>query len=220
MQIDKLGLQIGCPIQLQLLDDKKKTYTVQLIGLTANQGLIISAPKSAGSELSMILRDDQPLNISIHSFKYVITFRSKIVEKRLTPFPHIHISVPVNIETSAKPHDAMISLQQSVTIINDDAKTSVSHAELTAISYREAMLVHADHLGKKGQRITATMSFSFAGKNNVIVLEGLITEVVLDPVHQRNTSTITYNEMDQEDKILLYAFIYELMLIDMNIVNK
>lgn len=219
MQIDQLGLQIGCPVQLQMLDDDSKIYTVQLIGFEVGEGIIISAPKASGSELSMILRDDQPLNVSINSFKYAISFRSKIIEKRLTPFPHMHIAVPHDLTSVARLQDEVIQVKQAITLINDDNESKTSQAELTGLSYQQATIVHRGHFAKKGQRITATLSFSFAGTNNVIVLEGVITTIQLDPVNHRDTLTLRYDELDQADKILLYAYIFERMLINMNILD-
>jgi len=108
MQLDEMGLQIGSLIQIQLVDDESKKYTVQLIGFHKENGLIISAPKSSGSELSMILRDDQPLILRIKSAKNTAVFRSRILEKRLTPYPHLHIAIPDEIESKAVEQSEMI----------------------------------------------------------------------------------------------------------------
>ncbi len=54
-----MGLQIGTMLQIHLFDDETQWYTVQLIWYHHYYGLIISAPKSSGSELAMIIRDDQ-----------------------------------------------------------------------------------------------------------------------------------------------------------------
>ena len=120
MQLDEMGLQIGTFLQIQLLDDEAKRYTVQLIGYHHGHGLIISAPKSSGSELAMILRDDQPLNIRIKSNKAAAAFRCNIVEKRMKPYPHIHLSIPDEIESVAVQQNEMIDLEQAITFINDD----------------------------------------------------------------------------------------------------
>lgn len=219
MKIDQLGLQIGCNLQLKMLDDEK-IYNVQLIGFEAGEGLIITAPKSGGSELSMILRDDQPLDIFVQSFSYLVEFRSKIVEKRLTPYPHIHISVPENIEAILKNNYEIIMVNQDVTIINDDADSRSSQAKLTGISFTEARLSCAGSFAEQGQHITITMSFEFSGKNNVIVLEGRVSLIKTDTGTEADAITMTYEELDQSDKILLHAYIYEQMLINMNIVKK
>jgi len=217
MKIDELGLQIGCPIQIQLLDDEAKRYTVKLIGFQRGQGLIISAPRSSGSDLSMILREDQPLNVRVKSFKYAIAFRSQIIEKRLTPFPHVHIAIPDNIESVSELKAGMIPLKQDITLINDDEDCHSSQAELVGISFSKAKIRHGELLANKGQRVTLTMSFSFAGVNNVIVLEGLISATDTDDDTGQFVMTLTYEELDQSDKILLHAYIYECMLINIKI---
>ncbi len=218
MQLDEMGLQIGTLLQIQLLDDETKRYTVQLIGYHHGHGLIISAPKSSGSELAMILRDDQPLNIRIKSNKAAAAFRCNIVEKRMKPYPHIHLSIPDEIESVTVEQDEMIDLEQAITFINDEDSHS-TQTELSGISLYEARIKHTERLAEEGQRATVTMSFSFADKNNVIVLEGVISSVSENPDSGEQTLTLSYEELDQSDKILLHAYIYERMLINMKIID-
>ena len=219
MQLDEMGLQIGSLLQIQMVDDDTKRYTVQLIGYQPDQGLIISAPKSSGSELSMILRDDQPLIIRIKSNKNAAAFRSKIIEKRLTPYPHIHIAIPDEIESVSVQQAEMINLQQDITFINDDEDSRSTQAELTGISLLEAIITHTERLADEGERATVTMSFAFAGKNNVIVLEGVISSISNDEETGFQTLILTYQDLDQSDKILLHAYIYERMLVNMKILD-
>jgi hypothetical protein len=61
--------------------------------------------------------------------------------------------------------------------------------------------------------------YSFAGKNNVIVLEGVISSVKEDTETGCQLLMLSYEELDQSDKILLHAFLYEQILINMNIIN-
>lgn len=220
MQLDEMGLQIGTLLQIQLLDDETKRYNVQLIGYHHGHGLIISAPKSSGSELAMILRDDQPLNIRIKSNKAAAAFRCSIVEKRMKPYPHIHLSTPDEIESVTVEQDEMIALDQGITFINDDEDSHSTQTELSGISLYEARIKHTERLADEGQRATVTMSFAFADKNNVIVLEGVISSVSENPDSGEQTLTLSYEELDQSDKILLNAYIYERMLVNMKIIDE
>jgi len=220
MKIDQLGLQIASTIQLQLLDDDAKWYTVKLIGYQKGFGLLISAPRSEGSELSMILRDDQPLNIRLKTAKYSVSFRSQIIEKRLTPYPHIHISVPDNIEDVSPLIAEMIKLKEIATLINEDNDSNIAQVEVIAISFTEVKVKHSGSVASDGERVAITMSFTFAGKRNVIVLEGSISKVEIDPISKEHLMTMTYDDLDQSDKILLHAYIYERMLINLNILAE
>lgn len=219
MRIDEIGLQIGCPIQLQLLDGDSKVYTVQLIGFLHGEGLIISAPKSSGNELSMILRDDQPLNVHLRSNNYEIAFRSNIVEKRLTPYPHLHIEVPEKIENFKELHSEIIQMQQDGTLINIDNDCHSSQVELVGLNFEQAVIRHTEALVSRRQRVTLTLSFLFAGINNVIVLEGVISEIRIEPETGSYLFDLSYEELDQSDKILLRAFIYERMLLNMKVLT-
>ena len=220
MKIEQLGLQIASTLQLQLLDDDAKWYSVKLIGYQKGFGLLISAPRSSGSELSMILRDGQPLNIRFKTAKYLVSFRSQIIEKRLTPYPHIFISVPDNIEKVSPLKAEMIKLKEDATLINEDNESHSAQIDVIGISFTEAKMKHGGSIALEGQRVTMTMSFAFAGKRNVIVLEGRITKVEVDPISKEHIMTMTYDELDQSDQILLHAYIYERMLINLNILAE
>ncbi len=63
------------------------------------------------------------------------------------------------------------------------------------------------------------MSFSFADKNNVIVLEGIISSVSENSDSGEQTLTLSYEKLDQSDKILLHAYIYERMLVNIKIID-
>ncbi|MCP3673541.1 MAG: flagellar brake protein [Gammaproteobacteria bacterium] len=219
MQLNEMGLQIGTMLQIHLFDDETQWYTVQLIGYHHDYGLIISAPKSSGSELAMILRDDQPLNIRIKSNKAAATFRCNIVEKRMKPYPHIHLSAPSEIESVTVEQVEMIALEQEITFINDDEDSHSTQTELSGISLYEARIQHAERLADEGQRASVTMSFSFADKNNVIVLEGIISSVSEISDSGEQTLTLSYKKLDQSDKILLHAYIYERMLVNFKIID-
>ncbi|MFT5520527.1 MAG: hypothetical protein ACI9IA_001120 [Enterobacterales bacterium] len=220
MKIEQLGLQIASSLQLQMLDDDAKWYTVKLLGYHKGFGLLISAPLSEGSELSMILRDGQPLNIRLKSAKYAVSFRSQIIEKRLTPFPHIFISVPADIEKISPLKAEMIKLKQDATLINEDNDSRSAQVDVIGISFTEAKMKHDDSIALEGQRITMTMSFVFAGNRNVVVLEGRITKIEADPISKEHIMTMTYEELDQSDQILLHAYIYERLLINLNLLPK
>jgi c-di-GMP-binding flagellar brake protein YcgR len=217
MKIEQLGLQIASIVQLQKLDDDATWYSVELIGYQKGFGLLISAPRSAGAELSMILRDGQPLNIRLKSAKYAVSFRSQIIEKRLTPFAHIFISVPNNIENVSPLKEVMIKLKQDATLINEDNESRSAQVNVIGISLTEAKMKHETAIAQDGQRVTMTMSFAFAGKRNVVVLEGKIVKVEADPISKEHIMTMAYDELDQSDQILLHAYIYERMLINLNI---
>ncbi|PCJ48287.1 MAG: hypothetical protein COA74_09205 [Gammaproteobacteria bacterium] len=220
MKIDQLGLQIASMIQIQMLNDDTKWYKVKLIGYQKGFGLLISAPRSSGSELSMILRDGQPLNVRLKTAKYAVSFRTQIIEKRLTPYPHIHITVPNTLE-NVKPLKAeMMKLKEDATLINEDNDSHSAQVDVVGISFTEVKVKHSDTIAREDQRVTITMSFAFAGKRNVIVLEGRVTKVEIEPVSKENLYIISYDELDQADQILLHAYIYERMLINLNILAE
>ena len=217
MKIDELGLQIGCPLQIQMLDDESKVFTVQLIGYYPGEAMVISAPLSEGSDLSVILGDDQPLKVRIESIRFNVAFDTHIIDKRLTPYAHIHLAIPDDIDNVFDKKAEMVTLQQDATFINNDDSCHSQQSDIVAIGYKDILVKHFDDIAEIGQRCTVTMSFHFAGKNNVIVLEGRITKINKDPDSAEKLFTLTYEDLDQSDKILLHAYIYECLLMNLNL---
>jgi len=110
-------------------------------------------------------------------------------------------------------------MKQDVTFINDDEDCHSTKTKLSGISMFEAAIKNKGHLADEGQRVTVTMSFPFAGINNVIVLEGVISNASDNVKTGIQTLTLSYEELEQSDRILLHAYIYERMLINMKILD-
>jgi len=210
MKIDQLGLQIGDPVTICLLEDESKDYAVELIRILDNAYLILSTPKSEGTELSMILREDQPLDVILKSHRYQVKFRSLIKEKRLTPIPHIHVSLSKNIDSIEENISEPVDTHKNVTVMNDSASLS-TNALLTKISKTQAVFISDKAIAEVAQALTLTLSFSFADQNNVIVLEGHISQIEETQQHSFEY-TMHYDELDLTDKLLIHGFIYEELL--------
>ena len=213
MQIEDLGLSIGTPLQIQTLDEAENKYTVHLIGYARGRGLIVSADKTGGTEIAMVLKDDQPLIIRLLTSSNAAAFRTHIMEKRLTPYPLLHLAMPKEIESVKVTPNSMVYLERNVTLINDDEDSHSAQTTLTGISLTEARIEDTARLASEGQRVTITLSFGFCGKLNVIVLEGQVARVTESDAGGQEL-IVAYRELDQSDKILLHAYVYERMLVN------
>ena len=218
MNLDDLGLQIGSPIQIQFVDDETKRYTVHLIGFERRQGLILSAGKSGDTDLAVVLRDSQPLIIRFKTTKNAVAFRTHIIEKRLTPYSHIHVAIPEEIESIPVKNKQLLSTSLPVTFINDDESSRPRGISLIGISPTHILVKDTERLADANQSVTVTMTFEFAGKKNVLVMDGEVTlSERLDGDEQQ--VTIELKGMDTSDCVLLQALYYEVLLKQMKIIG-
>lgn len=219
LNLDELGLQIGSPIQIQLVDDESKRYSVQLIGFVRYEALILSAAKSADTDLGMVLKDTQPLILRFMTAKGAVAFRTHIIKKHLTPYPHIHVAIPKEVESVAVETKPIIATEKPATFINDDESSRPRGVTLTGISPEQIMLTDVSRLADAGQSVTVTMSFRFAGLNNVLVMDGEVelSEMLGDEGQQ---ITVTLSGLDSSDTILLQALYYEVLLTNMNVIDS
>ncbi len=217
--LDELGLQIGSPIQIQLLDDESKRYSVQLIGFVRNEALILSASKTADTDLGIILKDTQPLILRFVTAKGAVAFRSHIIKKHLAPYPHIHVAIPEEVESVSIANKQILSTKKPVTFINDDESSRPRGVMLTGISPERLLLKDDKRLADAGQSVTVTMTFNFADQNNVLVMDGEVelSENLSDAGQQ---ITVQLAGLDSSDKILLRALYYEILLTNMNILDS
>ena len=218
LNLDELGLQIGSPIQIQLVDDETKRYSVQLIGFVRYEALILSATKTADTDLGLVLKDTQPLILRFMTAKGAVAFRTHIIKKHLTPYPHIHVAIPQEIESVPVETKPVIATEKSVTFINDDESSRPRGVTLTGLSPERIIITDSNRLADAGQSITITMSFRFAGLNNVLVLDGEVeySEIVEEGGQQ---ITVTLSGLDSSDTILLQALYYEELLKNMNVID-
>jgi len=219
MQIDDLGLQIGSPLQIQMLDDESKRYTVHLIGYLPAQSLILSASTTSGNDLAMALKEDQPLIVRFKTPKAAGAFRTQIIDKRLRPYPHFHLAVPKEVESVAVQQNQLVALKQPITFLNDDEGSHPKSVTLTAISVEEGVITAQERLADEGQSATVTMSFNFAGVDNVMVLDGQITKVKTTPEEPEHILTMRFEDLDESDRILLHAYSYKQILVNMKVIE-
>ena len=217
MNIDDLGIQIGSPIQIQFVDDETKRHTVHLIGFERRQGLILSAGKSDDTDLAVVLRDSQPLIIRLKTTNYAVAFRSYIIEKRLTPYPHIHVALPEHIECMPVQEKPILATNLPVTFINDDESSRPRGSNLIGISTTHILVKDSQRLAEAGQSVTVTMTFDFAARKNILVMDGeVVLSENLDTEGQQ--ITVQLQGMDTSDCVLLQALYYEVLLKQMKII--
>ncbi|MEL0036331.1 MAG: flagellar brake protein [Gammaproteobacteria bacterium] len=217
MNLDDLGLQIGSPVQIQFVDDETKRYTVHLIGLERQHALILSAGKSADTDLAVVLRDGQPIILRFKTTKNAVAFRTHIIEKRLTPYSHIHVAIPEEIETIAVQGKQMLSSNFPVTFINDDESSRPRGISMIGISPSHIMVKDTQRLADANQSVTITMTTEFAGKNNILVMDGEVelSERLADDEQQ---ITVALKGMDTTDCVLLQGLYYEVMLKQLKVI--
>lgn len=219
MHLDELGLQIGSPVQIQYVDDESRRYTVQLVGFVRNHGLILSAGKVGDVDLGLVLRDSQPLILRFKTAKTAVAFRTHIIEKRLTPYAHIHVAIPEEIESAPMTQQQLVSCMLAVNFINDDEASHPMTASIIALGTERLMVKREGRLADAGQSISITMTCPFAGHNNVLVLDGEVelAEMLADGGQQ---VTVKLAGLDISDQILLQGLYYQLLLVNMKVIDR
>ena len=219
MNLDDLGLQIGSPIQLQMVDDESKRFTVQLIGFVKHQGLILSANKTGDTDLAMVLRDSQPLIIRFKTATTAVAFRTHIIGKHLVPYPHIHVAIPDEIESRSVTKQDMVSVHLPLTFINEDKESRPAGATMTGLSVEQVSVKSSTELATEGDTVSMTMTFTFAGEQHVIVIEGKVESCsMLDGGEQQ--IVVRLAGLDQSDQILLQGLYYKQLLIKMKLIES
>ena len=136
---DKLQLPVGTPIQLQQEDTENPVrYTVKLLGYYPGKGLIVTNTEHNGR--TVLLTDDTRLVARSLQGSAVQGFRVKVLQTSMTPYPHLHLSYPQEIETSVVRDARRITTKQPALARNIKSDESDFH---------EAMIVDLSASGTK-----------------------------------------------------------------------
>lgn len=96
---DKLQLPVGTMLQLQQEEvENPYRYQVKLLGYYPGKGLIVTNTEHNGR--TVLLTDDTRLVCRTLQGSVVQGFRVRVMQTSMTPYPHLHLSYPDDVEIS------------------------------------------------------------------------------------------------------------------------
>jgi len=227
MDFENLGLKIGDVLQLEIGSKPGSRYPIRLIGIHSKKGFITSSPLNKEGKF-IFIKKEQSVVIRFATLTSVSAFNTKVIEDKTTPYPHLHIDIPPNIESIEVRQAFRINIELPVTVINEDTESKPFSMTITDLSPMGARVEGQVEIADKGELLSTTMQLEVAGHQYTVSLSGKVMAKGINYVTDKETSEevqkglyfgVKFEKIDYEDSAPLYAFVYYEMLQKLQAVN-
>jgi len=220
MKFENLGLKIGDTLQLENTSVPGSRFPVRLIGMNSNKGFITTSPVNKEGNL-VFLKKGQELVIRFATLTNVSAFNSTVLEDRTTPYPHIHIAIPPNIESIEVRQAFRVDLELPVTVFNENTESPPVTMTITDLSPMGARIEGQVEVANSGDVLSLAMQLDVAGHLYTVTVAGKVMAKGINYAEDKKTGTeqqkglyfgLKFEQIDVEDSAPLFAFVYHEML--------
>jgi len=215
---DKLHLPVGTPIHLQQEElENPIRYTVKLLGYYPGKGLIVTNTEHDGK--TVLLTDGTKLVARTVQGSAVQGFRVKVVQTSMTPYPHLHLSYPDDIEISVVRDACRVSTKQPALAKNTKNDDKNHEAMILDLSASGAKIATRVPIADLDEVIELKMELNAAGSDEKLTLLGVVKSVDyrrgdrdrgLLPLHYYG---LMFQGVNRFQKLVLNTFVAETSII-------
>jgi c-di-GMP-binding flagellar brake protein YcgR len=215
-------VKLGDLIQMQFIpEDGRERLNAKVIGHFANKSLIITGPKSNGS--FPILRENQLFVIRMLQGNKVYGFESEVLKYYNTPYPHLHLSHPTNVECITVRSSRRVSSQHIVSIhlesAGEDDRPISGYMINTSVT--GTLLQSEYELGELGDTLELSVELHVSNIQKFIRITGIIRNISTPQDRQEEygekaddeNDTFRYGlefvDVDEDDQLVLHGYVYE-----------
>lgn len=211
-------VQLGDPIQLQFIpDDGRERLTARVIGHSPGNSLIISAPRVNGK--LTYLKEHQPFIVRMMQGNDVYGFESTVLKYYSSPFPHVHLRHPKDIERITVRGSRRVDTELLVLVkpvADPDRPLSASMLNSSATG---ALLQLKTPLGELEDELSISLELVIAGITKYIRINAIIRNITLpgdtDSTSQLYKYGVQFSELSDEQILLINAYVYEQIVLQM-----
>lgn len=217
MRVEELGLTFGDMLQVQIGDDVDQRYPVKLIGLNPVGSIIISAPMT-GKDKMFFVREGINVTLRFVVKNVVSGFSTRVMYTRGHPYPYLHLEIPKEIQTVEVRKEVRISTHINTTIINKTHDSPALTGAVLNLSCAGALVESNSKLALMDNILIVTMPIVFDGIERIISLDCHVNYVKEFEETHKFTYGVNFQNIDDEDNLILRSFIYQELLIENHLI--
>ncbi len=217
MADDDLRLQVGEPIQLEMLSDKgQQRHTVKVIGYVPHRSILVTMPRVGGKVVMM--REGLVMNARLLTNNRAMGFTTSLLRAPLQPYPYMHLSYPRDLQATVVRSSHRVAVNLVVAIrtqfAREDSNEMDEQAIMVDISLGGALLQAVLPLGTVGQTITLATRLVVAEMERFLTLEATIRSIraqsgVNKLVASHYIHGVEFLPMPPHEKLVVHGFVCE-----------
>lgn len=211
---NELTLHIGDRLQLQRTpSDRSPRYLVQVIGMMPSQSVIVSTPCTNGR--IAIIRQNTQFAVRVLQGSSVFGFLSSVLQSYNAPFPHLHLSFPIELESIIVRNAlrAVTNLSGSVRNTKFPNGTGMcQEVHLVDLSNSGARLLSTAPLGREQEILALRFTLKVCGQEERL---GVLAEIrgvgkrISDTGSAHFWTGVQFQSLNRFQRIVLHAYVLE-----------
>ncbi len=206
-------VKLGDLVQLQFIpEDGRDRLNAKIIGHAPNKSLIISAPQLNGK--LPLLKEHQPFIVRMLQGNNVYGFESAVLKSLTTPFPHVHLKHPTDVERITVRSSRRVETELVVSVNapkTGDKPVSVSMLNTSATG---ALLQVKEELGELEDELTISIELEVVNMKKYLRIKAIVRNVSTpadrdDPSDPYNKYGVQFMDLTEEQKLIITAYVYE-----------
>jgi hypothetical protein len=176
------------------------------IGCLSKKSIIVSTPAVNGVPISCKPGNKLVVRLFVNHLNCACAFRTEIVHIAVSPYPHLFLSIPDDIEVGAVRNSirANVNLPCLVTSSAPYRKKN-QPVFITNLSIDGAKIESADFMGEPGEAISLVTKIKVLGMETTVNIQGIIRS--FDERGEAFTYGVQFLDIDDLLRLNLYAYV-------------
>lgn len=211
MQFQDLQLQPGASIQLLLTGGEEVSYSLDTVymGCLVLHSIVVATPNE---KPDVELEEGMEVSVALNLPTGVATFSSVIEVVADKPYSYLHLRYPEQIRFRQIRNSARVRVEMPVRLAKRNSAEDMAtlRSQVIDISATGLKLVTNNNIGQIGDELMIHITMYFAGVERSVSIPSVIRARLGsqgDDVEMSNIYGVQFQAMDDEQKILLHAFV-------------
>jgi len=217
MRVEELGLTFGDMLQIQIGDDVENRYPVKFIGINPSSSVIVSAPIT-GKDKIFFVREGQNVTLRFVVKNVVSAFSTRVILTRGKPYPYLHLDIPKEVQTVEVRKEIRVETDINATIINKTHSSPALTSRMLNLSCSGGRIESKAKIAAMDNRLNLTMPLIIHEIERLVTMECVVSYVKEDEENNKFIYGVNFEEIDDDDSLILRGYIYQELLILMHMI--
>ena len=217
MRVEELGLTFGDMLQIQIGDDAENRYPVKFIGINPSASVIVSAPIT-GKDKIYFVREGQNVTLRFVVKNVVSGFATKVILTRGTPYPYLHLEIPKEVQTVEVRKEVRVETDINATVINKTHSSPALTSRMLNLSCSGGRIESKARIATMDNHLNLTMPLTIHETERLVTMECIVSYVKEDEESSTFIYGVNFEEIDEDDGLMLRGYIYQELLISMHMI--